>query len=765
MNDDQQVVRYVIVVHGIGEQRKNETVLNVVNRFAEARHFDKETAANLKKNNVLTLGMATGQTGKELGEGACRFNVPENHFIPWLEFKGIPTNPDKQTPPFLGNPGESLNNVKFAGENLRFVDMCWSDIMQDDSAAVVQPPDVWSESVIGRLETKTISPPKWVTKVLELIKKTATLIHLWARFKAKDVDDTLFNKFLGDVQQYGEFSRTRGKAARRFHKLMARIEHKHNEEQDEREKQNLSRLEARYAIIAHSLGTIMSLDALIYAHVREDIRFSERNVYENLPFPGYLKNQELDHYKRFKELEKSNLENGENHLSASEEQEFNELNSKLYFRNTSWIQRVDSFVTLGSPIDKYLVLWWMNYKYLIEIDTQENTWVENDFYEFRKTPENRIKHYNYCEEQDPVGHNLAVVKTTGAYQHLFSSEEDIIYNRHVIPGAAHNEYWNDFDLFKRILSSSVDQKPQNEWHKVNWFDPKIYQKILSISYCYIPYLVIFFDFIAFIWAWHTESYFFTLIAMLAFVSVCALGRYLLDLSIWWRQILRKKSQPPKDSKENAAQSFCLKTCQKEQAQTFINQLFRFRYFFLISSILIFTIFMFLDFWIYPSELFFHYHAIERLLLIAVFSVGLVYISRSTIKIPPPPDGEGNDSKPPSLFQWMYDREEDKEGNRIWVNILKNDIRVIVLTAIGGVIGGILGWSISDIAFPMASVLENWSNLQNYFFLLTSLFVITAIIYGYWHDRFWYVKNHINNDNEIEIGDMGYKKYCEDIENS
>ena len=40
------IIRYIIVVHGIGEQRKNETVLHVINRFSEAR---RALNAKLKK--------------------------------------------------------------------------------------------------------------------------------------------------------------------------------------------------------------------------------------------------------------------------------------------------------------------------------------------------------------------------------------------------------------------------------------------------------------------------------------------------------------------------------------------------------------------------------------------------------------------------------------------------------------------------------------------------------------------------------------------
>ncbi len=100
-------IRYVIVVHGIGEQRKNETVIKVVNRFAEAR---SGTVDNLE---VLTLGRASGQTGTS--------KSPTSE-LPWMEFEGIPRDRNKSvSEPFFGKISKS-------GENIRFVDLCWSDV-------------------------------------------------------------------------------------------------------------------------------------------------------------------------------------------------------------------------------------------------------------------------------------------------------------------------------------------------------------------------------------------------------------------------------------------------------------------------------------------------------------------------------------------------------------------------------------------------------------------------------------------------------------
>ena len=130
-------VTYVVVVHGIGEQRKNECVINVVNRFAEARR----KSGTDDKRDVLTLGKASSQTGWS------KVPVTEQ---PWVEFEGIPGSPDGATtlPPFLGE------SPKKPGDNLRFVDLCWSDVMQDSIEHVGQDVDLWAKGLVGRLLRK-----------------------------------------------------------------------------------------------------------------------------------------------------------------------------------------------------------------------------------------------------------------------------------------------------------------------------------------------------------------------------------------------------------------------------------------------------------------------------------------------------------------------------------------------------------------------------------------------------------------------------------
>ena len=518
---ESESVTYVIVVHGIGEQRKNETVISVVNRFAEARRNAEED----DNRDVLTLGQASGQTGLS--------KVPTTE-QPWMEFDGIPANPNRR--PLKIFLGETSSN----GENLRFVDLCWSDIMQDTMPKVVQKVDVWAKGLLGRLLRKhegatqdEAEVPFWIRRVLFLLVDTLLLLQFCMKFRFKEMEDLLFAKFLGDVQQYGEYRRCRGRAVRRFHEMMAKIEAVHKERESKRD----SPRTARYVIIAHSLGSIMSFDALLYAHAALRVRGSHT---ENWAFPGYLrvdeKVNEAEGFKRLCELrEKTNK-------SVQENEDMESLEDKLLFLDTQWIWRVQSFVTLGSPIDKYLMLWWLNYRYLLN----HHDWFESDVPDVQTCDclgpvrKSLIDHFNYCDELDPVGHNLDVSQKTKAYRAVFQPKEDIVFNRYTVPGAAHNKYWEDQGLFKWILARAVDR---TDGKRPKWFNRKAYRKLLCRIYSWAPWAVVVPTFFTVSLALLAESLHTVAIAAAAFAVVVLLGQRLIDLSIWWRRIQRQKSSP------------------------------------------------------------------------------------------------------------------------------------------------------------------------------------------------------------------------------
>src|SRR5687768_15602520 len=58
-DDSSAVVPYVVVVHGMGNARENETVLGVVSRVADAR----SRRGWPEPPDIVTLAAASGQTG------------------------------------------------------------------------------------------------------------------------------------------------------------------------------------------------------------------------------------------------------------------------------------------------------------------------------------------------------------------------------------------------------------------------------------------------------------------------------------------------------------------------------------------------------------------------------------------------------------------------------------------------------------------------------------------------------------------------------
>ena len=100
----------------------------------------------------------------------------------------------------------------------------------------------------------------------------------------KEMKKRVFVKFLGDVQLYGEYSRCRGQAVRRFHDMMAKVEAVHYA-RELRDREGEQPRVPRYVIIAHSLGSVMSLDALLYASATSAVRLGRESgwVFPRIP--------------------------------------------------------------------------------------------------------------------------------------------------------------------------------------------------------------------------------------------------------------------------------------------------------------------------------------------------------------------------------------------------------------------------------------------------------------------------------------------------
>jgi hypothetical protein len=91
-SDTDDIVRYVIVVHGIGQQRKNETVGPVMERMARARN-----PFRAQMGNPLTLGLLASHL-KEAPAGEFTSGLEEG----WIELEGIPQHRSDDIVPFVG---------------------------------------------------------------------------------------------------------------------------------------------------------------------------------------------------------------------------------------------------------------------------------------------------------------------------------------------------------------------------------------------------------------------------------------------------------------------------------------------------------------------------------------------------------------------------------------------------------------------------------------------------------------------------------------
>ena len=147
---------YVIVVHGIGEQKLNETTTEVVHRFAEVRRG--ETAGSY--GNLLPSYLSAQSVRRSgMGHG-------------WSEFNGIPVNPKDDTGNFDGTPATATS-----GLNFRFVDLHWAHILRRHQKAYASSTVEWAEALRARLET--IAPrdwiPPWATRLLNAVIDTASV--------------------------------------------------------------------------------------------------------------------------------------------------------------------------------------------------------------------------------------------------------------------------------------------------------------------------------------------------------------------------------------------------------------------------------------------------------------------------------------------------------------------------------------------------------------------------------------------------------------
>lgn len=473
---------YIIVVHGIGEQRHNETTVEVVNRFATARAKDKPGVpyAALLPGSLSSLSMRR----KGGGHG-------------WSEFKGIPIDPAENV-----DQSETFDGTRAterSGNNFRFVDMRWSDLLQTHQTDFGSPPERWAAALIKRLQppfTPVNWSANWVMPLLCEIEQTLMPMKGLLTYYSKEAARAVFQDVIGDVHLYGDYARTRGQAVRRFHRVMDEIHLRDYVQwcRFERTSADENYVPPNYTVIAHSLGSVLSFDALVYAFAKESIRDgTARHVSGCLPFPGYTEREDSDQESWLGLLSELMREPRRPNLPSAAENwaglgiryvQFRQChgatmpksNASLLYHDCPlllWRDHVKHFITLGSPIDKFLALWHHNYRHMgLSHHSFFPAWSDNWLEDTNRHP---ITHYNLCDEQDPVGHHLDNTLECPNYRKIFNTTipvtyRDVVFRRYSVPGVAHVQYWKDQALFDRVIKEVIDEPsaPEADSEGANW---------------------------------------------------------------------------------------------------------------------------------------------------------------------------------------------------------------------------------------------------------------------------------------------------------
>ena len=113
-----------------------------------------------------------------------------------------------------------------------------------------------------------------------------------------------------------------------------------------------------------------------------------------------------------------------------------------------WVKQVRGFMTIGSPIDKHILLWPELWKDLGKPDGAQD-------------PQSKIKWRNYYDFGDPVGFKLDTAREwlneNGWKAFEFQEDHDYGFSRYYFPGKAHVDYWRDAAVFGHFIEDVVNK--------------------------------------------------------------------------------------------------------------------------------------------------------------------------------------------------------------------------------------------------------------------------------------------------------------------
>ena len=332
-------------------------------------------------------------------------------------------------------PGDARAKIGFA-------EVFWADIPRAvmEKEDTLEETKAWGKTIVSRAQVeyeKKVKKPKGqatgkralseadfglVAGAVDEIVETVDVLENLTRVAAKaglfkfDLGP-LLRGYLGDVQVVTEFGYYRQQIVHRFHSLMEEILSKYCEE--------FGMPPAELHIVAHSEGTVVSFLAMLQA------------------------------------------------LSGAVQHPCKPISDEAEAsKSPEWIKYVRGYMTIGSPIDKHLVLWpdmWnavrvggkpRQINVRSKIDKTSGDIVFPDSGDERLRLKEPIRWRNYYDYGDPIGFRLDTAedwlgKQNCAAFEFETKDHDFGFSRYILPGKAHNDYWKDDVVFGHFIDDVV----------------------------------------------------------------------------------------------------------------------------------------------------------------------------------------------------------------------------------------------------------------------------------------------------------------------
>jgi hypothetical protein len=351
--------------------------------------------------------------------------VPEAPLLPLgyfhVEKSGVVKVSRLNLAPSNRQDGDSIAGIGFA-------EVFWADIPRSvvSSEDTLEETKAWGGTVISRAEAEyrrcvmqaRLNQADFMLargaldEIIETVEVLENLFAIAGRAGLFKFDlAQLLRDYVGDVQLVADFDYFRRKIVYRFHSAMEQIVSCFQGQQH-------GRLPELY-VVAHSEGTVVSFLALLEALAQKPVSDPDAT--------GQTSNSERP--------------------------------------PPAWIQHVRGFMTLGSPIDKHLILWpglWEG----LSIDCRKEkdgsvSFPSRNGHPALQLPQ-QIRWRNYYDYGDPVGFELDTARTWLAEQRCeafeFTPEHDFDFSRYLLPGKAHTDYWKDKDVFGHFIDDVILRK-------------------------------------------------------------------------------------------------------------------------------------------------------------------------------------------------------------------------------------------------------------------------------------------------------------------